>query len=300
MGNGDKIKIVVGGQSKKDFTENDFDKSCIDKNKLDRILLKTPFEDEAEAIFSAVLKIHTGDVKTEEKVRRGIYDYHKKNKELAEALLLTMNDSDIKLVGKRYDAVLPQSAIKEIQGILMKEYKGHLLNYTPATLEDGYDLLDAGDKFLCDSIDEYFEIKYGTSRYDNSFHWESRQIDDSIMNEVIDGWEISREIDKQQITAKIIELDEFLSNNKAVKVGRPIENIKIYAGVLVFMQAKGYEGNSSIYKVIFDYLDTFHLVPEEVKEGWRNKVEMKGKYFYPEVSYIKSYCRKAIKYKLTI
>lgn len=305
--------IVKGGQSElKEFTEEDFDyrtymeggyeyetfkKSCIDKDKLDRILLKSPFEDEAEAIFSAVLKIHTGNISTQEKNRKAALHQIQENIKLAEALLMVMYDKNVSLVGSR-KTILSNDIKRIMQEALMKQYKWNWLDFSPMTIEEGYKHLEEGDSDWDTIITQSLVVEDDLQEENESYqyHWTKEDVDEDLMKFLITGETLQRQITKKQILNKIQELKNEESKYKTT--GRPIENIKLYAGVLAFMQAKGYKDDSNTFRIIFEYLDAFGFVPEEVKKGWENKVKIKGKYYYPEVSFIKSYCQKAKNFKL--
>ncbi|PDP59655.1 hypothetical protein [Prevotella intermedia] len=262
-----------------------------------RILTKTPFEDDAKAIYDDLCRIKTGDISIQkEEERQRSLKHDRTCLGVANALLVLSTNNEVSLKGKNYEKELNPEMKKMLEEATLKIYKELRLDFTDMTFEEGKEILEGN---LCDDIyefmDEYWEeyaFEMGLNSEERAGGWNPEYIDDDMIWCYIGGKALQREITKQQITSVISTLEKDIKNN--TKNGRPIKNIRLLCAIHVFMKQHNYRPNNSIYRIIGECVCFMELIDEDVIKGWKDKLKKKepGQYFYPLTYYIKQMCAK--------
>lgn len=308
-----KKVAISNGLTKEEEFEKDFDYKAYlegyyddkiipveetEEYKFCRMLTKTPFEDDAKAIYDDLCRIKTGDISIqEEEERQRKLEYDRRCLSVANALLIFSTNDEVSLKGQNYEKELNPEMKKILEEATLERYKELHLNFSEMTFEEGKDILENN---LCSDIDEFkneYWEEYATemdlSPEERAGGWDSDYIDDDMIWCYIAGQDMEREITKQQIKSVISVLEKDIKDN--TKKGRPIKNIRLLCAIHVFMKQHNYKPNNSIYRIIGECVSFMGLIEKDVIKGWKDKVKKKesGQYFYPLTSYIKQMCVKA-------
>lgn len=258
-----------------------------------RILLKTPYEKEAERIFKKLTVIKNGDAKIlEEERRKRKLERAIELKSIAESLLICKNGGITELKGKAYTTKPTSNTSKLIESKLEEEYKTANLHYEHMTFDEGKNILE---NRLCEDVEDFIRNYWiewanevGLSKEEIASG--GYNIDNDLIEYYIEGQELAKEITIKQIESKIKELDEEIKANK--KKGAPKKNLKLHCAILVFQESGLCKGKAQDLKTIYECLDYMGFIDTQLKEGW----EKKGTY-QAEISFIKSVYREAEKYR---
>lgn len=263
-----------------------------------RILTKTPFEDDAKAIYDDLCRIKTGDISIQnEEERQRILEYDRRCLSVANAMLIFSTNDEVSLKGQNYEKELNSEMKKILEEATLERYKELHLNFSEMTFEEGKEILENN---LCDDIDEFkneYWKEYATemdlSLEERAAGWGFNYIDDDMIWCYIAGAETEREITKQQIISVISTLKKSIKDN--TKKGRPIKNIRLLCAINVFVSHHNYKTSNFIYRIIGECVSFMGLIEEDVIKSWQDKVKKKesGQYFYPLISYIKQMCVRA-------
>ena len=312
--------IISEGLTKYEEFERDFDyktylEGCYDdiiipveeteEYKFCRILIKTPFEDNAKAIYDALCRIKTGDILIqEENERKRILEHDRKCLDVANALLILSTNDKVSLKTNNYEVEINSEMKKIMENVTLDRYKELHLNFSEMTFEEGKEMLENN---LCDDIDEFkgeYWEEYATEMdltpEERAGGWDFNYIDDDMIWCYIAGKDMEREITKQQIKSVISKMEKSIKEN--TKKGRPIKNIRLLCAINVFVSHHNYKPNNSIYRIIGECVSFMGLIDEDVIRGWEDKIKKKevGQYFYPLTSYIKQMYIKAKTLELAI
>lgn len=263
-----------------------------------RILTKTPFEDDAKAIYDDLCRIKTGNISIqEEKERQRILECGRRCLSVANAMLIFSTNDEVSLKGQNYEKELNFEMKKILEKATLERYKELHLNFSEMTFEEGKEILENN---LCDDVyefmNEYWEeyaSEMGLNSEERAAGWNPEYIDDDMIWCYIAGKDMEREITKQQIKSVISAQEKVIKDN--TKKGRPIKNVRLLCAINVFMRHHNYNPSNSIYRIIGECVSFMGLIEEDVIKGWKDKVKKKesGQYFYPLTSYIKQMCVRA-------
>lgn len=269
-----------------------------EKYKFCRILTKTPFEDDAKAIYDDLCRIKTGDISIQnEEKRQRILEYDRKCLSVANAMLIFSTNYEVSLKGQNYEKELNSEMKKILEEATLERYKELHLNFSEMTFEEGKEILENN---LCDDVDEFKSEYWKEYATEIDLTYEERaagynflDIDDDMIWCYIAGKEMEGEITKQQIKSVISTLEKSIKDN--TKKGRPIKNVRLFCAINTFMKHPNYKPKNSIYKIIGECVQFMGFIEEDTIKGWKSKVRRKekGQYFYPLTSYIKQICVKA-------
>ena len=312
--------IISEGLTKYEEFERDFDykaylEGCYDDRiipveeteeyKFCRILIKTPFENSAKAIYDDLCKIKTGNISIlEEDIRKKRLNDDRQCLDVANALLILSTNDKVSLKANNYEEEINSEMKKILEKVTLDRYKEFHLNFSEMTFEDGKEILENN---LCDDIDEFkgeyweeYATEMGLTPEERAGEWDSSYIDDDMIWYYIGGKDMEREITKQQIKSVISRLKKSIKDN--TKKGRPIKNIRLLCAINVFIKHHNNKPNNNIYSIIGECICFMKLIDEDVIKGWEDKIKKKetGQYFYPLTSYIKQMYIKAKTLELTI
>lgn len=263
-----------------------------------RKLTKTPFEDDAKAIYDDLCRIKTGDISIQnEEERQRILEYDRRCLSVANAMLIFSTNDEVSLKGQNYEKELNSEMKKILEEVTLERYKELHLNFSEMTFEEGKEILENN---LCDDVyefmNEYWEeyaSEMGLNSEERAAGFHPEYIDDDMIWCYIVGKDMEREITKQQIESVISALEKDIKDN--TKKGRPIKNVRLLCTINVFVRHHNYNPSNSIYRIIGECVSFMGLIEEDVIKGWKDKVKKKesGQYFYPLISYIKQMCVRA-------
>lgn len=259
----------------------------------ERILLKTPFEDESKSIFDKLLKIKNGNAKIlEEERRKRKLKKATELKSLAESLLVCKTGGIIELKGLAYSFKITHNISTYIENKLEEEYKNAYLNYEPMTFEEGKEILEGN---LCEDVAAFIDNYWhewanaaGLTQEEMAMGHDY-EIDDELIETYIEGQELSKAITPEQIRGRIKTLENEIKSY--TKKGAPIKNLKLHCAILVFQESGRCEGKANDFRIIYECIDYMGLIDKNKKEEWIKK----GTY-QPEIQYLKSVYKEALKY----
>jgi len=283
---GDDIKVI----------EEKFNFDYPEKDKIYRILTKTPFEENAKDIYEDLCRIKTGNVSISEEGDKSWLEERKKELGIANALLIFSTNDKVSLKGQNYEKELNSELQDILKEATLKIYKELDLDCTELTYEEGKDILEnEHSKFVANFKNDYWEaLEFeDLSPEEKTGRWDASYTDCDMIYCFIDNLFVEREITKQQILSVISKLEEQIKEE--TRKGRPIKNTKLLRAIKAFMQHHHYKPNNNMYRIIGECLCVMKFIDEDIIKSWEDKVNKKeaGQYFYPLTSYIKRMYAKA-------
>ena len=259
-----------------------------EKDKIYRILTKTPFEENAKDIYEDLCRIKTDKVPIS--VDKSWLEERKKELGVANALLIFFTNDKVSLKGQNYEKELNSELQDILKEATLKIYKELDLDYTELTYEEAKDILEnEQSKFVADFKNDYWEALEGEdlSPEEKAGRWDASYTDCDMIYCFIDNLFVEREITKQQILSIISKLEEQIKEE--TRKGRPIKNTKLLLAIKAFMRHHNYKPNNNMYRIIGECLCVMNFIDEDIIKSWEDKVNKKeaGQYFYPLTSYVK-------------
>ena len=267
-----------------------------EKDKIYRILTKTPFEENAKDIYEYLCRIKTENVPILKDGDKNWLEERKKELGVANALLIFFTNDKVSLKGQNYEKELNSELQDILKEATLKVYKELDLDYTEMTYEEGQNILEnEHSKLVANFKNDYWEaLEFeDLSPEEKAGRWDASYTDSSMICCFIEDLCVEREITKQQILSVISKLEEQIKEE--TRKGRPQKNTKLLHAIKVFMQHHKYKPNNNKYRIIGECLCVMKFIDEDVIKGWEDKVNKKeaGQYFYPLVSYVKQMYLKA-------
>lgn len=261
-----------------------------EKDKIYRILTKTPFEENAKDIYEYLCWIKTDKVSTSAELNKSWLEERKKELGVANALLIFFTNDKVSLKGQNYEKELNSELQDILKEATLKIYKELDLDCTELTYEEGKDILEnEHSKFVENFKNDYWEaLEFeDLSPEEKAGRWDASYTDCDMIYCFIDNLFVEREITKQQILSVISNLEEQIKEE--TRKGRPQKNTKLLHAIEAFMKHHKYKPNNNMYRIIGECLCVMKFIDEDVIKGWEDKVNKKeaGQYFYPLVSYVK-------------
>lgn len=267
-----------------------------EKDKIYRILTKTPFEENAKDIYEDLCRIKTENVSNFEGGDKSWLEERKKELGVANALLIFFTNDKVSLKGQNYEKKLNSELQDTLKEATLKIYKELDLDCTELTYEEGKDILEnEHSKFIANFKNDYWEAleSEDLSPEEKAGRWDASYTDSGMICCFIEDLCVEREITKQQILSVISNLEEQIKEE--TRKGRPIKNTKLLHAIKTFMQHHNYKLNNNMYRIIGECLCVMKFIDEDIIKSWEDKVNKKeaGQYFYPLTSYIKRMYAKA-------
>lgn len=277
--------------------------SCVEVEEVDGyskdvfcyILRETQFEKYASELFDELLNVKLSDdlfVKEEDDLQlKG--KLLSLEKEVAEVLLMCKTNQFKGIYSENGEVELSFKG-REIKEVIEKEYVKLWSAFFPMTIEEGREAL----KRKYEKEREVFIAKHGEelgfSKEDINagVDWDSVEMDDDEVQKYIDEGVIEAEITPQKISDKLSEINETIAR-KDVKRGAPRKNLRLHCAIAFFMKTGKYTPNAETYRLIYRCLDYLGMIDDRLKSEWAKKNSPN-----PEVSYIKSLCKEASKYRV--
>ena len=268
-----------------------------EKDKIYRILTKTPFEENAKDIYENLCRIKTENLKDDDK---SWLEERKKELGVANALLIFFTNDKVSLKGQNYEKELNSELQDILKEATLKIYKELALDCTELTYEEAKDILEnEHSKSISNFKNDYWEaLEFeDLSPEEKAGRWDASYTDCEMIycfiDSFIDNQFVEREITKQQILSVISNLEEQIKED--TRKGRPIKNTKLLCAIKAFMQHHNYKPNNNMYRIIGECLCVMKFIDEDIIKSWEDKVNKKeaGQYFYPLTSYIKRMYAKA-------
>ncbi|WP_154649607.1 hypothetical protein [Prevotella veroralis] len=261
-----------------------------EKDKIYRILTKTPFEENAKDIYEYLCWIKTNKVSTSAELNKSWLEERKKELGVANALLIFFTNDKVSLKGQNYEKELNSELQDILKEATLKIYKELDLDCTELTYEEGKDILEnEHSKFVENFKNDYWEaLEFeDLSPEEKAGRWDASYTDCDMIYCFIEDLCVEREITKQQILSVISNLEEQIK--EGTRKGRPKKNTQLLHAIKAFMQHHKYKPNNNMYRIIGECLCVMKFIDEDVIKGWEDKVNKKeaGQYFYPLVSYVK-------------
>ena len=265
-----------------------------EKDKIYRILTKTPFEENAKDIYEDLCRIKTDKVSIS--VDESWLEDRKKELGVANALLIFFTNDEVSLKGQNYEKELNSELQDILKEATLKTYKELDLDCTELTYEEAKGILEnEQSKFAADFKNDYWEALEGAdlSPEEKAGRWDASYTNCDMIYCLIDNLFVEREITKQQILSVISKLEEQIK--EVTRKGRPIKNTKLLRALKAFMRHHKYKPNNNMYRIIGECLCVMKFIDEDIIKSWEDKVNKKeaGQYFYPLTSYIKRMYAKA-------
>ena len=260
-----------------------------EKDKIYRILTKTPFEENAKDIYEYLCRIKTENVSIRKDGDKSWLKERKKELGVANALLIFFTNDKVSLKGQNYEKELNSELQDILKEATLKVYKELDLDCTEMTYEEGQDILEnENSKLVANFKNDYWEaLEFeDLSPEEKAGRWDASYTDSGMICCFIEDLCVEREITKQQILSVISKLEEQIKEE--TRKGRP-KNTKLLPAIKAFMQHHKYKPNNNMYRIIGECLCVMKFIDEDVIKGWEDKVNKKeaGQYFYPLVSYVK-------------
>lgn len=261
-----------------------------EKDKIYRILTKTPFEENAKDIYEYLCRIKTENVSIRKDGDKSWLEERKKELGVANALLIFFTNDKVSLKGQNYEKELNSELQDILKEATLKVYKELDLDCTEMTYEEGQDILkNEKSKLVANFKNDYWEaLEFeDLSPEEKAGRWDANYTDSGMICCFIEDLCVEREITKQQILSVISDLEEQIKEE--TRKGRPKKNTKLLHAIKAFMQHHKYKPNNNMYRIIGECLCVMKFIDEDVIKGWEDKVNKKeaGQYFYPLVSYVK-------------
>lgn len=265
-----------------------------EKDKIYRILTKTPFEENAKDIYEYLCRIKTDKVSIS--ADESWLEERKKELGVANALLIFFTNDKVSLKGQNYEKELNSELQDILKEATLKIYKELNLDCTELTYEEGKGILEnEQSKFAADFKNDYWEALEGAdlSPEEKAGRWDANYTNCDMIYCLIDNIFVEREITKRQILSVISKLEEQIK--EGTRKGRPIKNTKLLRAIKAFMRHHKYKPNNNMYRIIGECLCVMKFIDEDIIKSWEDKVNKKeaGQYFYPLTSYIKRMYAKA-------
>ena len=195
-----------------------------EKDKIYRILTKTPFEENAKDIYENLCRIKTGNVSIFEERDKSWLEERKKELGIANALLIFSTNDKVSLKGQNYEKELNSELQDILKEATLKIYKELDLDCTELTYEEGKDILEnEHSKFVANFKNDYWEaLEFeDLSPEEKTGRWDASYTDCDMIYCFIDNLFVEREITKQQILSVISKLEEQIKEE--TRKGRPIK-----------------------------------------------------------------------------
>lgn len=260
-----------------------------------RILLKTKFEKHSLNIYQELQQIKWGNTEAlNESIRKSKLNILQYSLDTASLLyVLKTAKNGVYVSSPKSKCLLPSDIKRDLEVKTEKEYKRLDLDLEPMTYEEAKEILS--NAFSYPEFDEDGPVgttawimgKYGLVGDDEFTDWcYLGEPDGDLIEEYAEeNFTPCNEITPEQIKKTITELEEQI--DKATKSGRPIANIKSYAGLLTFIKY-GLENKLNEFKIVYDCLDFCGYFSDEQKKNETAK----------QKDYIKSLFRHCKGYKL--
>lgn len=248
-----------------------------EKDKIYRILTKTPFEENAKDIYEDLCRIKTENVSNFEGGDKSWLEERKKELGVANALLIFFTNDKISLKGQNYEKELNSELQDTLKEATLKIYKELDLDCTELTYEEGKDILEnEHSKFIANFKNDYWEAleSEDLSPEEKAGRWDASYTDSGMICCFIEDLCVEREITKQQILSVISNLEEQIKEE--TRKGRPIKNTKLLRAIKAFMQHHNYKPNNNMYRIIGECLCVMKFIDEDIIKSWEDKVNKKG------------------------
>ena len=239
-----------------------------DKNKFNRLLLKTPLENHTEDLWKLGIGVilalrERGISKTEETASNAHLV------ELTETLLFLMENEgqDIRLkisTPKTYLNASNQSTIVLIKNCLYSKFKDYGLNQIPMTEETARYLLETGQ--ADDWINTYYDVSKDDE--DGNPYPVHATVDDEMVAFFREGRsELVDNVDIEFLKTTLKNLEEQSGNRK--QRGRPVITYHIIYILQQVMPLLHHETTNGNFRLIFDCCDFFKFIPAEVTSDYQ-------------------------------
>ena len=182
-----------------------------EKDKIYRILTKTPFEENAKDIYEDLCRIKTENVSNFEGGDKSWLEERKKELGVANALLIFFTNDKISLKGQNYEKELNSELQDTLKEATLKIYKELDLDCTELTYEEGKDILEnEHSKFIANFKNDYWEAleSEDLSPEEKAGRWDASYTDSGMICCFIEDLCVERE------TTDIIGYIKFRRTNK--------------------------------------------------------------------------------------
>lgn len=193
-----------------------------EKDKIYRILTKTPFEENAKDIYEYLCRIKTENVSILKDGDKRWLEERKKELGVANALLIFFTNDKVSLKGQNYEKELNSELQDILKEATLKVYKELDLDCTEMTYEEGQDILEnENSKLVANFKSDYWEaLEFeDLSPEEKAGRWDASYTDSGMICCFIEDLCVEREITKQQILSVISKLEEQIKEE--TRKGRP-------------------------------------------------------------------------------
>lgn len=251
-----------------------------------RILIKTPFEEWCDEIYSYLVVIKDTEFDYDDWYNQNWYNQI----DVCNNLLILKESNDIEIRSPKGKSNLSPSMIDMLIQELEKEYKRLELDWIPMSEKEAKKQLNQSsanswkDKYWGRHQEESNLVpQENTHRFDYNY------IDTSMIWSYIYDNRIIEEITPLNIKNAIKRLECKLESKKR---GAPTKNLRLHAALQVFVE-RGLQNKNNDLRIAFECLNYFNMIDETIIKGWADTNK------YPEIQYMKSLYREKDKYALS-